>query len=103
MQQTNQVIFSQDIYMKEIKVQDIPLDKNDIKLSIDAKEMMKLEFIRWMKNELNNYKPDDFIIPRLTKKIKKQVFLGLRNVFDKIENIKIWLVIYLTQKMLYSI
>jgi hypothetical protein len=31
--------------MKEIKVQDIPLDKNDIKFSRNAKEMMKLEFI----------------------------------------------------------
>jgi hypothetical protein len=67
--------FASDVNMKEIKVQYIPLDNNDIKLSRSAKEMMKLEFIRRMENELNNCKPDDFTIPCLTTKVKNKFSL----------------------------
>jgi hypothetical protein len=55
-----------------------------MKFSRSLKEMMKLEFIRRTENELNNYKLDDFTIPRLTMKVKKQVIPGLRNVFEQI-------------------
>jgi hypothetical protein len=42
-----------------------------------------------MENKLNNYKPDDFTIPHLTKKAKKQVFPGRRNVLEQIREYQI--------------
>jgi hypothetical protein len=46
--------FARDLYMKQVKIEDVPFDKNEFKLSRGAKETMKLEFVRRMENELNN-------------------------------------------------
>jgi translation initiation factor 2B subunit (eIF-2B alpha/beta/delta family) len=76
--------FPRDAYMKQIEVEDLPLKKNEIRQSRDDKEMKKSELIRKMDNELNKNKPTNFTIPPLIMKVNKQVFSGLKCVFDQI-------------------
>jgi hypothetical protein len=41
-------ISTKNIYIKHIEIKDAPLDKSELKLSRDAKEMMKFQFVRRM-------------------------------------------------------
>jgi hypothetical protein len=52
--------------MKQVEVEDVHLDKSEMKLSRYAKETIKLKLVRKMENELNNYKSDDSTIIRYT-------------------------------------
>jgi hypothetical protein len=59
--------------MKDIEVHNIPLSIYEIKLTREEKNLFKIEYARRIENAFNKYNSDDYTIPQLTIKFKRQV------------------------------
>jgi hypothetical protein len=82
-QLTNTYIL-QKCYIKDNNVEGISVNMHKIKLAREAREMMRIEHIRRIKNEFNNYNLDDYMLPHLTIKVKELLFTISKPIFEAI-------------------
>jgi hypothetical protein len=72
------------------------MNMHKIKLTRGARKMMRIEYIRRIKNECNNYNPDDYMLLHLTIKVKGLLFSLPNQYLKQSENIKTLLISHLT-------